>query len=525
MSKYIYSDNLIKYFNSTIDEEFASLSPKEMIDKLSNGILGVESNPADVRTVYTSRDAQEIRKYLISLINTLTDDWSDFNESDIGVALIELMAGVADMQGFYLDRQALECYISSVKQRKNGAGLLKLINYNLHMTRSSTTTGRFTLYQNYDQSIIIPRYTQVSATLSNKEKVYYATAEDAVVLPGYTEVDIPLIQGEVHRSSVKIRDLRVDQKIKISTQDIAEDSLILTIDGLEWTQVPDVLIDDEPGAKFSVYEDKDCQAYIYFHNSYRDYLPDDDELLADIKFLVSAGKSGQIREGLISKVESDIFYNGESISRFIEVTNIEPSSGGADRETLDEARVQAPKTLSMLGKAIVLQDFEDMATEMQGVLKCKALDWSVDGGYVTEPYLIQLYIVPTDGYDLSTTQIDRIKSYFDGKKVNYQKVEPMQAKYIDLDLELVVDAYVNEANKDYLKSKIISALQEALDPSKLDFGTNLYISDIKSIVRSASDSIVSVDIPNLDDNIYPRLNEFIRLNNIEVTVNSKKSTR
>ena len=105
MSKYIYSDNLIKYFNSTIDEEFASLSPKEMIDKLSNGILGVESNPADVRTVYTSRDAQEIRKYLISLINTLTDDWSDFNESDIGVALIELMAGVADMQGFYLDRR------------------------------------------------------------------------------------------------------------------------------------------------------------------------------------------------------------------------------------------------------------------------------------------------------------------------------------------------------------------------------------------------------------------------------------
>lgn len=525
MSKFIHSDNLTKYYRSVITSEFASLSQADMLTKLINDIPTLDSTPAEVRQVYTSRDVQEIRRYLISKISELTDEWTDFNESDIGVAVVELLSGIADMLGFYLDRQALECYITDAKQRKNGAAILKLINYNLHMMSSSTTMSRFTLPQNYDQPILVPKYTQLSATLTNKEKIYYATAEEVTIPVGVTEVDIPLIQGEVHHSSIKVKDLKSNQKIKISTADIAENSVIITIDGFEWNQVPDVLIDDEPGAKFSVYEDKNCQAYIQFHNSYLDYLPLDENISAEITFLVSLGKNGQIKDGLISKVESDIIYKDLSISKDIEVTNLEPSSGGADRETLDEAREQAPKTLSMLGKAIILQDFEDMATELQGVLKCKALDWSIEGGYVNEPYIIKLYVIPTDGYNLSSTQADSIKDYFETRKVNYQIVEPLEPRYVDLSLDVVVEAYVSDNNKDYLKSEIIKALQKGLSPANLDFGMTLLVSDIKSIVRSVSDSIMSVDIPTLNDNIYLKLNEFIRLIDTQVTVNSKKSNR
>ena len=57
---------------------------------------------------YTGRDIVSIRKELINTIPTLTDKWTDFNESDLGMVLIELMAGVQDMQNFYLDTQALK---------------------------------------------------------------------------------------------------------------------------------------------------------------------------------------------------------------------------------------------------------------------------------------------------------------------------------------------------------------------------------------------------------------------------------
>lgn len=525
MSKFIHSDNLTKYYRSLITPEFASLSPEQMLNRLINDIPTLDSTPAEVRQVYTSRDVQEIRRYLISLIHDLTDDWTDFNESDIGVALVELLAGVADMQGFYLDKQALECYITDVKQRKNGAAILKLINYNMHMMSSSLTQGRFTLPQIYDQPIVIPKYTQVSATLSNREKIYFATAKEIVIDAGETEADVTLVQGQVHKASIKIADLRSNQKVKIATENVAEGSVIIEMDGFEWTQVPDVLIDDVPGPKFSVYEDKNCQAYIHFHNSYLDYLPTDNSSVANVTFLVTLGKAGQITDGLIDKVESDIMYLDQSISRVVEVINLEPSSGGSDRETLDEAREQAPKSLSMLGKAIILQDFEDMANAMQGVLKCKALDWSVEGEYVSEPYIIKLYVIPTDDYRLSNAQAEAIVDYFKDKKVNYQTVQALEPSWHLLNLDVVVDAYVSDSNKDYLKSAITDAIKEGLSPANLDFGMTLLVSDIKSIIRSASDSIVSVDIANLDDNIYLRLNEFIKLMDIQVTINAKKTSR
>ena len=112
----------------------------------------------------------------------MTDKWTDFNESDTGMVLVELMAGLADMLGFYLDKSTLECYITSVKQRKNGAGILALIGYKMKMTNSCVTTGRFVLPKVYEEDVVIPRYTQVTAVLADKSEIKYAT-QYAVLVP------------------------------------------------------------------------------------------------------------------------------------------------------------------------------------------------------------------------------------------------------------------------------------------------------------------------------------------------------
>ena len=72
---------------------------------------------------YTGRDIAAIRKELINLVPKLTDKWTDFNESDLGMVLIELMAGNQDMQNFYLDTQAFETYLDTAVQEKR-AGIV-----------------------------------------------------------------------------------------------------------------------------------------------------------------------------------------------------------------------------------------------------------------------------------------------------------------------------------------------------------------------------------------------------------------
>ena len=157
MSNFLSTSQVKSFLMSSINDGYTKMTADEILSTLLANLNAVEAEPIDKRTLYTSRDIQDIRNYLIDRIMELTDKWTDFNESDTGMVLVELMAGLADMLGFYLDKSTLECYITSVKQRKNGAGILALIGYKMKMTNSCVTTGRFVLPKVYEEDVVIPR--------------------------------------------------------------------------------------------------------------------------------------------------------------------------------------------------------------------------------------------------------------------------------------------------------------------------------------------------------------------------------
>lgn len=472
---------------------------------------------------YTNRDIQQIRKYLVNLVHQLTDDWTDFNESDVGMVLIELMAGYADMMGFYLDKQALECYIDSVKQRKNGMSILQLVNYRLHMMNSAVTTGRFTLDQAYDRRILIPRYTQVSASLGATEKIYYATDVDTYILPGEITKDITLRQGVVTESYISVADMMNSQKITILADNVAADSVSMELNGEQWEYVEDVLLDEQPGPKFSVFEDKNCRAYLLFHNTYKDYLPTDTTLRAKITYLVTLGKEGSVAAGAISKIEDPIYDGQSNIADRIEITNVDQASGGSDRETLDEARIQAPKTFAMLGKAIILEDFKTMADGLPGVLVSQAVDWSIeDSKWVSAPYQVNLYIVPEEGTECSDAQLREIEDYFNNadnrRTLASVSTTVMTAVYKDVDIIGTVYARVSEDELVSLKTEIEEALKEEYAPQNLSFGTAINPSNVYSFIESLNDKISYCELssPSVGNNL--EYVEFPRLNTVDITV-------
>ena len=63
---------------------------------------------------YTAKDFSSIKSLIIEKIPELTDEWTDFNESDIGIVFIEALSALSDQMHLYLDKQALECYMHSV---------------------------------------------------------------------------------------------------------------------------------------------------------------------------------------------------------------------------------------------------------------------------------------------------------------------------------------------------------------------------------------------------------------------------
>lgn len=90
---------------------------------------------------YSNKDYESLRQELLARVPQLTDRWTDFNESDLGVVLLELFCGVGDMLAYYLDAQAAEAYLPTARQRQNVINLCKLIGYRLDTPVSSFPDG------------------------------------------------------------------------------------------------------------------------------------------------------------------------------------------------------------------------------------------------------------------------------------------------------------------------------------------------------------------------------------------------
>lgn len=89
---------------------------------------------------YSNKDYESLRRELIARVPQLTDRWTDFNASDLGVVLLELFCGVGDMLAYYLDAQAAEAFLPTARQRQNIINLCKLIHYRLDTPVAATTT-------------------------------------------------------------------------------------------------------------------------------------------------------------------------------------------------------------------------------------------------------------------------------------------------------------------------------------------------------------------------------------------------
>ena len=143
-----------------------------------------------------NKDYDALRRELLARVPQLTDRWTDFNASDLGVVLLELFCGVGDMLAYYLDAQAAEAFLPTARQRQNVINLCKLIGYRLDTPVAATTTLRFRrLASALDMDLVIAAGTLCRALLEDGV-VDFETVTDLVIPRGTLEAEVGARQGE-----------------------------------------------------------------------------------------------------------------------------------------------------------------------------------------------------------------------------------------------------------------------------------------------------------------------------------------
>jgi hypothetical protein len=327
----------------------------------------------------TSKDFDTLKTEMVAKIPLLAPLWTNLNEGDLGMVLINLIAGAGDMLGYMLDRSTDETFLPTAVTREAVQRLCALIDYRLSRPVAAKTTLRFTLPSAVvGTPVLIPKYTQVKTAAG----VYFTTKDDAYIYAGRTYVDVDGYQGKFWSDAFVGTGVDL-QELKLSHSNVAQNFLTVLVGAQVWTEDS---ADNTAYATtlYDVATDVNESATVRFSTYLGDVPSQNTTVVA--RYVETLGAAGNVGSGVVNAIVQ--MGDNSAVPTGLTVSNTTVASGGADREAVDHARVNAPRRLRTLGRAVTLQDFEDLLEGFPGVAKAQAINHN---GYA------ECYVAPDNG--------------------------------------------------------------------------------------------------------------------------------
>ncbi len=423
---------------------------------------------------YTNKDYESLRRELLGRVPQLTDRWTDFNASDLGVVLLELFCGVGDMLAYYLDAQAAEAFLPTARQRQNVIQLCKLIGYRLDAPVAATTTLRFFLATPLEEDLVIPAKTVASARLDDGD-VEFETVEEAILPRGQLSVDVNARQGR-RKVETFTGAGEPNAHFSLTGTEIAQGSLRVLIGGQAWREVHHFQESGGVDEHFQIETDGLDRTRILFGDGVRGAVPTADAAIR-VEYLETLGAGGNLGAGIVTELSGPIHQDGEPVA--VAVTNPVPTTGGADRESLEHARRQAPAEVRAVWKALTKDDYKALAEGYPGVAKAQVLD--VNDCADIRYYQVNLAVAPRGGGPPSALLKRDLEAFLESRKVITIEINLFEPVYRPVSIDADIHVYSGE-DLDLVRRRIEQALADYFDFERMDFGWAVPSSDLIALL-------------------------------------------
>lgn len=88
--------------------------------------------PREPQIDYLAKDYGSFRQLMLDRLSHLAPEWRERNPADFGVAMVELLAHVADELSYFQDAVATEAYLGTARQRISVRRHARLVDYAIH---------------------------------------------------------------------------------------------------------------------------------------------------------------------------------------------------------------------------------------------------------------------------------------------------------------------------------------------------------------------------------------------------------
>lgn len=423
------------------------------------------------RLPYVDKDYDSIREELVARIPQLTERWTDFNASDLGVVLLELFTGIADMLAYYVDAQAAECYLPTARQRQNIANLCALVGYRLHGPIAASTRVTFSLSQTSAEDVLIPSATAVDAP-DQAMPVLFVTARDLTIPAGEIQAEVDAVQGESITETF-VGTGTPCAKITLGRTDIANGSVKITVAGVEWQGVEHFADSESDDTHYRVEIDGLDNVSISFGDGKCGSYPGEGKQI-EASYLATLGAAGNLAPHRITELLSAIYAkSGESVG--MSVDNPIGATGGADRESQDHAKSIAPTTVRSTWKAVTRDDYSALCLAYPGVAKAKITDINDDPSL--RIYTVRVCIAPEGGGVPSPLLKSQLTDYLESRRLLTIDAGILDPVYIPVNVNADLYTYPGE-DAETVRQRAQDALAKYFAFDNQDFGKETYLSDL-----------------------------------------------
>jgi hypothetical protein len=244
------------------------------------------------------------------------------------------------------------------------------------------------------------------------------------------------------------------------------------------------------------------------------------------RYQVGGGVRGNVNANTLSQMTRAIAYIEKCF-------NAIPAAGGADAETVEEAKLRAPLTLKSRDRAVTAEDFEALTLKAStSVARAKCLPSQQHNG------MVQLVIVPRgDDKNMDLTKkmvpppelLRYVKNYLDERRLVGTELEVIKPGYIEISLKIrLVKRTVGQGER--VKREIEDRLRKYLHPlvggrdgKGWPFGRAVYKTDLAHLVEDVP-GVEAIDYITIFDedrrvaveNVRVEPHELIHLVNVAV---------
>ncbi len=463
----------------------------------------------------TDLDFDTIKNNLKTFLRS-QDTLQDYDyEGSALSTLLDVLAYNTQYNAYYLNMVANEMFLDTAIMRNSVVSQAKLLNY----------VPKSIISPSANVNIIVNGVTSPTITLSRGTKLMSESIEGINYTFTTTDdktVEVNLVTGVAEFNNVEIKQGVISTASFAVNNSTNKNSLFSIPDAnIDITTMTVTVAQSSSNTAFDVYKESksflslNSSSKVYFlqeglNGNYEVYFGDGilgqklvDGNIVTITYISSGGTASS---GANSFILMDTVAGYSNTS----VTSVTAASKGADKESIDSIKFQAPKAYSAQGRAVSKDDY--ITAIQQNNLGYSFDAVSVWGGEDNDPPSygsVFISLKPTGAYAFTQTQKQKLINDV-VKPISVLTVEPKivdpDYTYLQLTANVLFDPKRTNLTATQLQTNIKTAIANYANTALNTFNSTFSVTDFNEVVRNTNQSIIANEIEvKVQKKFYPNL--------------------